>query len=160
MKNQRNNQNLFLQSKAILTQTYTLQTEFFDVDSMGVVWHGNYVKYLESARCRFLESLDCTYTTMRYNGFVLPVVKIDMKYIKPLQFNQKFNVEVGLLEWESFLRFQYVFKNLEGQKLFLAHSSQVAVLLESQETCFCLPKILRQAIESAIQNKKRNINVL
>jgi acyl-CoA thioester hydrolase len=24
---------------------------FFDVDTMNVVWHGHYVKYLEVARC-------------------------------------------------------------------------------------------------------------
>jgi len=28
-----------------------LTVEFFDVDSMQVVWHGNYLKYMERARC-------------------------------------------------------------------------------------------------------------
>ena len=30
---------------------------FFDVDSMHIVWHGHYVKYLEVARCALLDRL-------------------------------------------------------------------------------------------------------
>ena len=29
----------------------TLEVEFYDLDPMDVVWHGNYIKYLEAARC-------------------------------------------------------------------------------------------------------------
>ena len=33
------------------------RVEFYDVDSMGVVWHGNYVKYMELGRCALLDKI-------------------------------------------------------------------------------------------------------
>ena len=32
-----------------------ITVEFFDVDSLQVVWHGNYLKYMERARCALLD---------------------------------------------------------------------------------------------------------
>ena len=32
------------------TFAYALRVPFYDVDSMRVVYHGNYIKYLEEAR--------------------------------------------------------------------------------------------------------------
>ena len=51
-----------------------LTVPFFDVDSMHIVWHGHYVKYLELARCAFLDALGYNYTTMREHGHGWPVV--------------------------------------------------------------------------------------
>jgi acyl-CoA thioester hydrolase len=34
-----------------------LEVPFFDLDPMNIVWHGNYVKYLEVARCALLETI-------------------------------------------------------------------------------------------------------
>ncbi|MGN6981510.1 acyl-CoA thioesterase, partial [Neisseria sp. P0009.S007] len=33
--------------------SFKTEVPFFDVDAMHIVWHGNYVKYLETARCAF-----------------------------------------------------------------------------------------------------------
>ena len=41
---------------------------FFDVDSMEVMWHGNYVKYLEMARCELLDKLGYNYIAMKKDG--------------------------------------------------------------------------------------------
>ena len=38
-----------------ITSTSEITVEFYDLDPMNVVWHGNYVKYLEKARCDLLE---------------------------------------------------------------------------------------------------------
>ena len=38
--------------------------EFFDVDAMKIVWHGNYVKFMEVARCAMLDRLGYGYKEM------------------------------------------------------------------------------------------------
>src|SRR6185437_9998187 len=38
---------------------------FFDVDSIDVVWHGHYVKYLEIARCALLDRIGHNYAQMK-----------------------------------------------------------------------------------------------
>ena len=62
----------------------TIKAQFFDVDSMDVVWHGNYVKYLETARCELLSKIGYDYKKMKMDGFAYPIVKLDIKYIKPI----------------------------------------------------------------------------
>ena len=85
-----------------------IEVPFFDVDSMQIVWHGHYVKYLEIARCAFLDALGYNYRTMREQGHMWPVVKMDLKYIRPAQFGQKIRAEVMLTEYESCLSLEYV----------------------------------------------------
>ena len=51
-----------MKTKALLSATTELEVQFFDVDSMRVVWHGNYVKYLEVARCELLKLFDYNYS--------------------------------------------------------------------------------------------------
>lgn len=135
----------------MLKMNFKMKAEFYDVDSMGVVWHGNYVKFIESARCAFLDAIDFNYLRMKECGFVLPVVKFDIKYIKPIRFNQDFEVEVCLLEFDSFLKFRYELKDGEGSRLSVANSAQVAVWVESKETCFNLPEPLQKALSRAVR---------
>lgn len=41
----------------MLKRRYEFKAEFFDTDPMGIMWHGNYVKYLEMARCKLLDEI-------------------------------------------------------------------------------------------------------
>ena len=47
---------------------------FYDLDPMNVVWHGNYVKYMEQARCALLADVNLSYDDMMKIGVVFPVV--------------------------------------------------------------------------------------
>ncbi len=129
----------------MLKQKYLFRVEFFDVDSMGLVWHGNYVKYLEMARCRLLDSVGFNYIKMRENGFALPIVKMDLKYIQPLWFNEEFEVEIVLQECDVFLRFDYCIVNKKHKKVCIAQTSQVAVTLKG-ETLYEIPKELHDSL--------------
>lgn len=76
-----------------------LDVPFFDVDSLFIVWHGHYVKYFEMARCAFLAEIQHDYNVMRETGFAYPIVKLDVKYIKPATFGQKIRVEMAVVEF-------------------------------------------------------------
>ena len=72
--------------------------EFYDVDSMNIVWHGNYIKYFEKARCALLEKIGYGYPQMSASGYAFPVTDIRAKYIKPLVFQQKVRATATLEE--------------------------------------------------------------
>ena len=74
--------------KKIFTETF-IEVPFYDLDSMDVVWHGNYIKYLEVARCDLLSKIGYTYNDMRADGVAYPVATMDLKFIKPAVFSQK-----------------------------------------------------------------------
>lgn len=120
---------------------------FFDVDAMHIVWHGHYVKYLEVARCAFLDALGYNYDTMREHGHAWPVVKMDLKYIRPARFNQILHVDLALVEYESCLRLDYTLSDAaSGEKLTRASTTQVPVSLADGEMQYQTPDSWRQAV--------------
>lgn len=129
----------------MLKRSYNFKAEFFDVDSMGVVWHGNYVKYTEMARCRLLDEVGCNYIKMRQENFALPIVKMDFKFIKPIYFNDELRIEIALLDCNTLLKFSYQIFNFNNELLCNAHTSQVAVSLQGK-TLYEIPKVLKEVL--------------
>lgn len=133
--------------KKFLTATADIQVEFFDLDPMNVVWHGNYVKYMEAARCVLLSKLNYDYKAMEKDGYVWPVVQLSIKYIRPLRFMQKVRVEVSLVEYEICLKLQYRFIDAEtGKVITKAESTQMAVQIKTGESCLGSPKELVEKV--------------
>lgn len=133
------------------TPIRTFSTEilvpFHDCDPMNIVWHGSYVKYLEVARCELLDSINYNYIDMHASGFAWPVVDMRLKYIQPLRFNQRIVVHSNMIEWEHRLKISYeICDATTGQRMSKAHTVQMAVNMETDETCFESPAILLERL--------------
>jgi acyl-CoA thioester hydrolase len=116
---------------------------FHDVDPMGVVWHGNYFRYLEVAREALLKQFDYGYREMEASGYVWPIVDVRLKYIAPVQFEQQIIVQAQLEEFENRLRIGYqVFDAHSGKRTTSGYTLQVAVHIASKEMCFVSPPVL------------------
>lgn len=127
--------------------SHELEIPFFDVDPMNIVWHGNYVKYLETARCAFLSSIGYGYTEMARQGYGWPIVKIDLKYIRPARFGQKIRIDMEIVEIESCLRIAYTIRDAAGgEKLTRAYTTQAAVSVATGEMQFQTPASWLEAV--------------
>lgn len=138
-----------------ISHVSTFKVAFFDVDSMEVMWHGNYVKYLEMARCELLDKLGYNYIAMKKDGFAFPIVKLDVKYVRPAFFNDVIKVTTTLSECETFLKFHYLIENEKGEKLSEANTAQAVIEMKSLQTCFEMPDTLKKAIEAYNEKEKR-----
>jgi acyl-CoA thioester hydrolase len=126
-----------------LTHEIELVPAFHDVDSMDVVWHGHYVKYLELARCALLDKFDYGYTRMRESGYAWPIVDLRMKYSRPATFEQPLVVRAEIVEWESRLKMDYTIRDAKtGERLHRATSIQVAVDMATREMQYVCPRVL------------------
>ena len=127
---------------------------FFDVDAYRVVWHGNYPKYIEMARCALLAEVGCPYSVMEEQGFFFPIVDIQVKYIKPLLFEQKVVVESWLTEWENRLKISYLIKDRgTGEVHTKAKTTQFAVAMPEMLTQYVSPPFLIDAVNAWISEK-------
>ena len=134
---------------AYFRQSVEIEVPFLDVDSMDIVWHGNYVKYLEVARCALLDEIGYNYRRMRSHGYEWPVVKLDIKYIRPALFAQKIRVETELVEYESSMKIEYTVRDAEsGAKLTRASTTQVAVEAAGGEMQFQTPALWQDTLRS------------
>ena len=90
-----------------ISTSFEHEVAFFDVDSYRIVWHGSYIKYFEVARCKLLELIDFTYDDMEKSGYFFHILDVNIKYIKPLRFRQRFTITATLTEWENKLVIDY-----------------------------------------------------
>ncbi|MHC8302140.1 acyl-CoA thioesterase [Pseudomonas sp. ZS1P83] len=137
-----------MRSKGVLHTDTEILVPFFDVDTMNVVWHGHYVKYLEVARCALLDKIGHNYDAMVESGFAWPVIDLQLRYVRGAVFGQKLNVRANLVEWENRLKISYLISDLEtGERLTRASSVQVAVDMSSREMLLASPKVFTDAVE-------------
>lgn len=122
-----------------------ITVQFYDLDPMNVVWHGNYIKYLETARCDLLSKIGYDYDRMHEDGVAYPIAKMDLKFIKPCTFNQKLRIVSSVEELEPCLIIKYVIFDADtGEKVFTAKSMQICVDVISKESVYSAPKGLKE----------------
>jgi acyl-CoA thioester hydrolase len=120
-----------------------IEIQFYDLDPMQIVWHGNYVKYLEVARCALLDQIDYNYNQMRDSGYAWPVIDVNLRYIGSAVFGQRIKVRAEIVEFENRLKIDYLITDAaSGKRLTRASTSQVAVAIATGEMCFVSPDIL------------------
>ena len=53
---------------------------YYETDKMGVVHHSNYIRYMEEARCSWLESIGMPFELLEKNGITIPVLGVSCNY--------------------------------------------------------------------------------
>ena len=77
--------------------SWPVRVYYEDTDSGGVVYHSNYLNFMERARTEWLRSLKINQQTLKDELNLLFVVhQIDIKFIKPAIFNDLIEVETTL----------------------------------------------------------------
>ena len=124
---------------------------FFDVDSMHVVWHGHYVKYLEVARCALLDRLSHNYVQMQASGYAWPVIDLQLRYMRGATFGQRLSVRASLVEWENRLKIHYLISDAEtGERRTRASTVQVTVHIASGEMQLASPQVVLDAVQQVL----------
>jgi acyl-CoA thioester hydrolase len=117
--------------------------QFYDVDAMQVVWHGNYARYLELARCALLEKIGYSYPEMARSGYFWPIVDMRIKYVRPVRMAQQIRLTATLLEYENRLRIDYRIVDVaSGELLSKAQTTQLAVAIGTGQLEFNSPSEL------------------
>lgn len=133
----------------------TFPVEFYDVDTMRVVWHGNYVKYMEKARCSLLNSVNYGYLEMEKDGTAFPVVDMKLKYVRSLRFGDTAKVISYLTEYENCIKIKYEIYNAEtGELCTKAESTQMAMSIATSESSIVCPQRFIDNVKSYLKEGK------
>jgi acyl-CoA thioester hydrolase len=140
-----------MRSKGFFHVDTEVLVPFFDVDTMNVVWHGHYVKYLEVARCALLDQLGHNYTQMGESGYAWPVIDLQLRYVRGAVFGQRLTVRANLVEWENRLKINYLISDaVTGERLTRACTVQVAVDMQTREMQLVSPKAFTDAVAKVV----------
>ena len=111
-----------------------ISIRFSETDAMGVVWHGNYLKFFEDGRENFGEKFGMSYLDMYNKGFFTPIVKSNIDHKSPVFYGQKIRVKVMLQSKAAAkLIFKYEILNLDTNEIAAKGSTtQVFLNVESR----------------------------
>ncbi len=116
-----------------------------DTDSMGVVWHGNYLKYFECAREALLNRHQLTYKAMIDSGICYPVVEQKINYRRFLSVTDKeIKIKAFIEEAATRLKIGYEAIASTGEIAAYGYTVQVAFDSRSNEMCYELPPIFKE----------------
>ena len=137
--------NIFAEAETII--------EFFSLDPMQIVWHGNYINFFELGRRTLLEKIGYGYNEMKDSGFAFPVVEISVKYLKPLMYKDRIRIKAILMEYENCLKIKFEIYNTDtGAAVTVGSSTQMAYDIKTGESCFTCPEVLIKKVESLINH--------
>lgn len=109
-----------------------IYVRFSEVDSMAVVWHGNYVKYLEDGREAFGRQYGLGYNDVFAAGYMTPIVKMELNYVKTTSYGEELTIESKLIPTDAAkVVFEYrIFRKSDNALVLKAQTVQVFMDLE------------------------------
>lgn len=82
----------------MFTTDTQVRVRYAETDQMGVVYHGNYFPYFESARAESIRQLGFTYADMEKMGVIMPVVDVHCRYLRPAKYDDLLTIKTMLNE--------------------------------------------------------------
>jgi len=131
---------------------WPIRVYYEDSDAGGVVYHSNYLNFMERARTEWLRSLGFEQTELREQMGVLFVVRsLQMNYRKPAKFNDALLINNRLLEiGRSLLKFEQVIKR--GDETLTEAVVDVVCIDAEKFKPVSIPTIIRTSMQSLVDN--------
>jgi len=76
-----------------LTHCTPYRVIYGDTDTMGVVYHANYLRWFEIGRTELFRHLGMPYREIEARGLMLPVSEVQCKYLNPARYDDLIIIE-------------------------------------------------------------------
>ncbi len=121
-----------LENRLTLVHTNKVRVRFNEVDSMKIVWHGEYVKYFEDGRESFGNHYGIGYLDIYNSGYTAPLVDLHLSYKLPLIYGDTAIVETKYIYTPAAkIHFEYnIYRESDG--LLAATGYSIQVFLNSE----------------------------
>ena len=113
----------------ILKDRTEIKVRFGEVDSMGIVWHGNYVKYIEEGRESFGKKYGISYIDIYANDVMTPVVNMNVDFKRQVQYGEKLIIETEFVDQQAakiVFRFK-IYRKSDNELVATAETTQVFI---------------------------------
>lgn len=100
---------------------HQLRVRYAETDQMGVVYHGHFAAYFETARAEFIRSRGLTYRDMETRGILMPVTELNMKFIRPALYDDLLTIRTRVDEVpDKRITLHHEVTNEQGELLVVA----------------------------------------
>jgi acyl-CoA thioester hydrolase len=125
----------------------------YDTDAEGVVYYGNYMKFLEEARTSFIEDLGFSLKELSKNGYIFAIKRQEIEYKYPIYYGEVIEIKTSVEEITPYrIRFYYEIYNSENKKTTVARTDMVCISPEFHIKE--MPQELIQKVKDKCESKR------
>jgi acyl-CoA thioester hydrolase len=95
---------------------------YAETDMMGIVYHGNYMPWLEIGRTELLRAHGLPYRELEAAGYRLPVLEVNVRYRRPALYDDRVTIVTTLRE-KPVLRIKLDYELYRGDELLATGST-------------------------------------
>lgn len=111
----------------MLVATKEIEVRYAETDQMGVVYHTNYLVWMEIGRTALIQELGFNYAELEKEGFIAPVLDIQASYKKPVRYGEKAIVKTWVEDYDGI-------RTVYGYEI-LSEDGEVAVTGMTKHVC-------------------------
>lgn len=110
----------------------SIRVRYGETDQMGFVYYGHYALYYEVGRVEAIRSLGITYKDLEEKGIIMPVVRLEAKYISPAKYDDLLKLSTTIQEMpDRFIIFQV---EIENQQKIILHRAKITLCFKDTKT--------------------------
>lgn len=114
-----------------------LRVRYAETDRMGYVYYGNYPSYYEVGRVEALRNLGLSYREMEDSGIILPVLDLQIKYYKPVYYDDLIRVMTTVSELPE-TRIKFLYRIFNAADILVNEGSTTLVFVNSKTGKPCM----------------------
>ena len=80
---------------------YERKINYYETDKMGVVHHSNYIRFLEEARCYWMEKIGIPFSALEEKGVTIPVLGVNVEYKHHVTYDDTILIKVIIKEFSG-----------------------------------------------------------
>lgn len=111
----------------MLVSKKEIEVRYAETDQMGVVYHANYLIWMEVGRTKLIQDLGFSYAGMEEEGIISPVVDLEISYKKPLRYGDVAIIHTWIDEYNGL-------KSVYGYEIYTS-AGELAVQAKSSHVC-------------------------
>lgn len=111
----------------MITSQAKVAVRYAETDMMGVVYHGSYLPWFEIGRTTLLKEHGLPYRQLEADGFFLPVLEVNLRYLKPARYDDDLTIVTTMTEKPT-LRIKLAYEVRRGEDLLATGSTMHAFI--------------------------------
>lgn len=123
-----------------MKKIFKMRAYYYDTDHMGVVYHANYLKWMEVARTEYFRDI-FPYKQIEDMGFLMPVKTLNIEYISSVKYDEEVEIEVEIEKINS-IKIKFLYRIYGNDNILKATAETVNVFTDGKGSLKRLTKEL------------------
>lgn len=129
----------------MIVSEHQLEVRYAETDMMGIVYHANYLPWLELGRTQLLKERGLPYKVLESKGYLLPVLEINVKYRRPAHYDDRITIVTTMAD-RPLVKIRLDYEVKRGDEL-LATAYSLHAFMNRQGQALKAPKFFLDAFD-------------